>query len=176
MELGEQIEKYGFAVGNFVKTKLFYFCRIRDHIIFLYHSIPGFLETKLENTVVDLFNREMIGFSSDPRKTASLVYKAIASLSVRLDRIQMFHTDRGKEFDNQRISDVLETFGVTRSLSAKGCPYDNAVAEATFNIFKMEFVNQAHFQSEEQLDVELRDYVHWLIITAFAEHSGTSCL
>ncbi|KJD43303.1 transposase [Paenibacillus terrae] len=110
---------------------------------------------------VDLFNREMIGFSSGPRKTASLVYQAIASLSVRLDCIQMFHTDRGKEFDNQLISQALETFGVTRSLSAKGCPYDNAVAEATFKIFKTEFANQTHFQSEEQLDVELRDYVHW---------------
>ncbi|MGG1618173.1 hypothetical protein ACIFQM_06245 [Paenibacillus sp. NRS-1782] len=43
--------------------------------------------------IVDLFNREMIGFSSAPRKTASLAYKAIASLSIRLDRIQMFHTD-----------------------------------------------------------------------------------
>jgi ribosomal protein S8 len=49
---------------------------------------------------VDLFNREIIGYSSGARKNAALVYKAIASISVRLDRIQMFHTDRGKEFDN----------------------------------------------------------------------------
>ncbi|MBJ6364054.1 IS3 family transposase, partial [Paenibacillus sp. GCM10012307] len=110
---------------------------------------------------VDLFNREMIGFSSGPRKTALLVYKAIASLSVRLDRIQMFHTDRGKEFDNQLISEALTAFGVTRSLSRNGCPYDNAVAEATFKIFKTEFANQTHFQTEEQLAIELCDYVHW---------------
>lgn len=93
---------------------------------------------------VDLFNREMIGYSCGPRKTADLVYKAIASISVRLDRIQMFHTDRGKEFDNKLISDALKTFGVKRSLSKKGCPYDNAVAEATFKIFKTEFANQTH--------------------------------
>lgn len=35
---------------------------------------------------VDLFNREILGFSIGPRKTAALVYKAIASISVRLDR------------------------------------------------------------------------------------------
>ncbi len=35
--------------------------------------------------------------ASGPRKTVSLVYKAIASLSIRLDHIQMFHTDRCKE-------------------------------------------------------------------------------
>ncbi len=69
---------------------------------------------------VDLFNREIIGCSSGPNKTAELVHKAIASISVRLDRIQMFHTDRGREFDNKLISEALTMFGVTRSLSRKG--------------------------------------------------------
>ncbi|MBB6732672.1 IS3 family transposase [Cohnella zeiphila] len=114
---------------------------------------------------VDLFNREMVGYSCGQRKTAELVYEAIASLSVRLDRIQMFHTDRGSEFDNRLISEALATFGIQRSLSKKGCPYDNAVAEATFKIFKTEFANQRQFQSLKQLSVELRDYVHW-----FNEH------
>ena len=73
----------------------------------------------------------------------------------------MFHTDRGKEFDNKLISEALETFGIQRSLSMKGCPYDNAVAEATFKVFKTEFANGAHFTSLEQLALELDDYVHW---------------
>lgn len=53
----------------------------------------------------------------------------------------MFHTDRGKEFDNRLIDEALETFNIQRSLSMKGCPYDNAVAEATFKVFKTEFAN-----------------------------------
>lgn len=32
------------------------------------------------------------------------------------------------------IDELLEAFKVDRSLSKKGTPYDNAVAEATFNI------------------------------------------
>lgn len=32
-----------------------------------------------------------------------------------------------------------------RSLSTGGCPYDNAVAEATFKLFKIEFVKRRHF-------------------------------
>ncbi|MGO4350270.1 DDE-type integrase/transposase/recombinase [Paenibacillus sp. MCAF9] len=99
---------------------------------------------------VDLFNREIIGCSSGPNKSKELVYKAIAGISQRLDRIKMFHTDRGREFDNKLISEALTTFGVTRSLSRKGCPYDNAVAEATFKIFKTEFANQVHFLTDEQ--------------------------
>lgn len=51
--------------------------------------------------LVDLFNREIIGHSCDPRKTSSLVYKALASIRRPLGAIQMFHTDRGSEFKNK---------------------------------------------------------------------------
>ncbi|MBT2701472.1 integrase core domain-containing protein [Bacillus sp. ISL-40] len=43
----------------------------------------------------------------------------------------------------------------------KGCPYDNAVEEATFKIIKTEFVKGMYFDSLEQLKLELDDYVHW---------------
>lgn len=43
----------------------------------------------------------------------------------------------------------------------KGCPYDNAVAEVMFKVFKIEFANGAHFTFLEQLALELDDYVHW---------------
>lgn len=110
---------------------------------------------------VDLFNREIIGHSVGENKTASLVYRALASIRSNLNDIQMFHTDRGKEFDNRLIDEALETFNIQRSLSMKGCPYDNAVAEATFKVFKTEFANQAHFSTLNQLELELNDYVHW---------------
>jgi len=110
---------------------------------------------------VDLFNREIIGHSAGENKTADLVYKALASIKANLNDVQMFHTDRGKEFDKRLISEALEMFGIQRSLSMKGCPYDNAVAEATFKVFKTEFANQVQFASLEQLALELDDYVHW---------------
>jgi transposase InsO family protein len=43
----------------------------------------------------------------------------------------------------------------------KGCPYNNAVAEATFKIIKIEFVKGRSFESLEDLTPELHDYVHW---------------
>ena len=45
----------------------------------------------------------------------------------------------------QLIEETLEAFNITRSLSHKGCPYDNAVAEATFKIIKTEFVKNQTF-------------------------------
>lgn len=111
--------------------------------------------------LVDLFNREIIGYSCGPNKDAKLVYKAFAKVKTRLNDITLFHTDRGNEFKNKLIDDVLDTFKIKRSLSMKGCPYDNAVAEATFKIFKTEFVYNYHFENLEHLEIMLADYVNW---------------
>ncbi|PIC56662.1 hypothetical protein CSV80_13375 [Sporosarcina sp. P12(2017)] len=78
-----------------------------------------------------------------------------------LDRFQLFHTDRGSEFKNQLLDEALKTFGIRRSLSMKGCPYDNTVAEAMFNVVKTEFIKQTTFTSINQLECELQDYVNW---------------
>jgi transposase InsO family protein len=111
--------------------------------------------------LIDLFNREIIGYSAGPNKDAPLVYKAFSKVQTRLDDITLFHTDRGNEFKNKLIDEVLDTFKIKRSLSMKGCPYDNAVAEATFKIFKTEFAYNYTFESLEQLEVMLADYVNW---------------
>ena len=95
--------------------------------------------------LVDLFNREVIGYSCGKNKNSELVLKAFSKINGTLNKINIFHTDRGNEFKNKLIDEVLEVFQIPRSLSMKGCPYDNAVAEATFKIFKTEFINKNNY-------------------------------
>lgn len=71
--------------------------------------------------LVDLFNREMIGYSAGEHKTAELVKEAFQRVEGNLQDIRMFHTDRGNELKNQIIEELLETFHIGRSLSRKGC-------------------------------------------------------
>lgn len=111
--------------------------------------------------LIDLFNREIIGYSAGRKKDAALVHRAFANVKTNLNQIQIFHTDRGNEFKNQLIDDTLSTFGISRSLSMKGCPYDNAVAEATFKIIKTEFVYGETFENLDELNYKLYDYVNW---------------
>jgi len=111
--------------------------------------------------LIDLFNREIIGYSAGPKKDAMLVYKAFSTINENLSNISIFHTDRGSEFKNNVIEGLIDTFNIQRSLSKKGCPYDNAVAEATFKVFKTEFANRYIFKSVEELNIELADYVNW---------------
>lgn len=111
--------------------------------------------------IIDLYNREIIGLSVGWHKTADLVKQAIQSIPYALTKVNLFHSDRGKEFDNQLIDEVLSAFDITRSLSQAGCPYDNAVAESTYRAFKIEFINQETFHTLDELAIKTMDYVHW---------------
>lgn len=111
--------------------------------------------------IIDLFNREIVGYAAGKNKNAELVYKAFSKINKNLNNINIFHTDRGNEFKNKIIDEVLNTFNIKRSLSKKGCPYDNAVAEATYKIIKTEFAFNRIFSSFEELELELFNYVNW---------------
>lgn len=78
-----------------------------------------------------------------------------------LKDIKVLHSDRGNEYDNALIDNILSTFKIERSLSNKGNPYDNAVSEATNKILKTEFIYQRKFETLEQLQLELAEYVYW---------------
>lgn len=111
--------------------------------------------------LIDLYNREIVGHAAGPRRNAGLVKAAFATLAFPLFDIDVFHTDRGSEYDNSSIDEMLEVFGITRSLSKKGCPYDNAVDESANKTLKAEFVYQEQFDSLHDLQVKLNDYVWW---------------
>lgn len=100
--------------------------------------------------LVDLFNREIIGYSAGIHKDAQLVYDAFATVKIDLRKIQMFHSDRGSEFKNELIDEVITTFQIKRSLSMKGCPYDNAVAEAILRAYPKICVNSEQWSRTEQ--------------------------
>lgn len=101
--------------------------------------------------LVDPCNREIVGHSAGPRKDTRLVKSAFATPSFPISDIGVFHTDRGSEFDNAEIDLMLEAFGIERSLSAKGCPHDNAVDESTDGILKAELVHREAFGTTREL-------------------------
>ena len=111
--------------------------------------------------IINLYNRMIVGFSSGPHKTAQLVYDAFVNSTINLSKVSIFHTDRGNEFKNRLIDELLTAFNIKRSLSNKGNPYDNAVAEATYKIVKTEFAFNRIFTSQQELSLELFDYVNW---------------
>ena len=138
-------------------------------------------DTELENEIIRIFRssrdcygtrkikRALGGRAVSRRYIANVMkkYGLVSKYTQRqfkrqpLDRIAIFHTDRGSEFKNECIDRIIKAFGIRRSLSRKGCPYDNAVAEATYSIFKADFVAGSSFSSLKELERTLNDYVLW---------------
>lgn len=112
-------------------------------------------------TILDLHNREIIGYSIGKNKTADLVLEAFNNINRPLNKVNIFHTDRGREFNNKAIDELISMYGITRSLSNKGVPYDNAVAESTYNIIKTEFIFGEKFDTLSQIKLQFFDYVNW---------------
>ena len=50
--------------------------------------------------ILDLYNREIVGWSVSSNKNADLVLDAMKSIPYDLDKVEVFHTDRGAEFVN----------------------------------------------------------------------------
>lgn len=111
--------------------------------------------------LIDLANRSIAGHSADTSRTADLVMAAFATLDFPLTEMEVFHTERGSEFDNAKIDELLDVFGIGRSPSGKGNPYGNAVVESTNRLLKKELIYRNHYTSLEQLRSDLNDYVWW---------------
>ena len=110
---------------------------------------------------VDLANRGIVGHSAGRTRDASLVLGAFATLDFPLTDVRVFHTDRGGGFDDTRIDEPFDVFGIKRSLSRKGNPYDNAVVESTDRLLKKELVCRNHYATVGQLRRDLNDCVWW---------------
>lgn len=55
---------------------------------------------------------------------------------------------------------VLKTFNINRSLSARKYLYGDTIAEATYEIIKIEFVFNKGVKRLEETELELFDYVN----------------
>jgi transposase InsO family protein len=93
--------------------------------------------------VLDLFNREVIGWSIKPRMTADIATDALAMAWFRRKPAAgaIFHSDRGSQYASQVMRDRLADYGMTASMSRKGNCWDNAPTESFFNSLKNERVH-----------------------------------
>ena len=92
--------------------------------------------------VLDLFNREIIGWSLKPRMTNDIVTDALtmAWFRRRPEDGVLHHSDRGSQYACHAFQDKLKEYGMTCLMSRKGnCTcWDNAPTASGFNSFKNE--------------------------------------
>lgn len=111
--------------------------------------------------VLDLFNREVVGWSLKPRMTTDIVMDALTMAWFRKKPMPgiVHHSDRGSQYASHAFQDKLASYGMTCSMSRKGNCWDNAPAESWFNSFKNERVHGGRFATHEDMTATAFEYI-----------------
>ena len=113
-------------------------------------------------TVEDLFNREIVGYSVSKRIDSELAKRALASALGRTGasgKGTVFHSDRGIQYASKSFQTMLAVHGLVGSMSAPGCPYDNAVAESFFSTAKRECIYRKEYRDLAEVRADLFSYI-----------------
>lgn len=102
--------------------------------------------------VTDLYSRKILGVDVSPTLETAGPLRALAAALTGISNPQrlMHHSDRGTQYCSADYTGLLEARGVQISMSAAGCPYDNAIAERVNGILKSEFYLDRTFTSIHQ--------------------------
>jgi putative transposase len=84
--------------------------------------------------VLDLFSRQIIGWSMQSRMEVDLVMRALimAMWKRKPDNEVVVHSDQGSQYTSSEWQDFLEANNLKSSMSRRGNCHDNAVAESFF--------------------------------------------
>jgi transposase InsO family protein len=121
--------------------------------------------------IVDLFNREIMSYSISDKHNTEMVLNAVSNYT-EFTNLEIFHSDRGGEFRGLEFVNLLLDNDIKQSMSKPGCPFDNAVSESLFNIYKREWA--ALYNDIIELEAHVKEFVRWY--NYFRIHSSNDYL
>jgi len=111
--------------------------------------------------VMDLYSRKIVGWALESHMRESLIIEALEmAVSQRdTDGPILIHSDRGVQYRGHDYQAILETHGITASMSRKGNCWDNAAMESFFSRLKVELVYPESFKSVEDARAAIFEYI-----------------
>jgi len=111
--------------------------------------------------VLDTFSRRIIGWAMSPARDEALVTAALRmALTDRvLDPALVHHSDRGSQYAALDYRALLDAYGITVSMSAKGDPYDNAMMESFFSTLRAECTDLHAFTSQREARTVVFEFI-----------------
>ena len=115
--------------------------------------------------VIDLFSRQVVGWSLREDMTRDIVIDALRMAWFRRRPSKepglIFHSDRGSQYASQEFRDVLTGYGITASMSRRGNCWDNACSETLFGSLKVERLHGQRFATRRDAKDEAIAWLVW---------------
>jgi transposase InsO family protein len=111
--------------------------------------------------VIDLFSRQIVGWSMQPRMKKELVIDALRMAWFRRQPKPglIFHSDRGSQYCSDEFQTALAAYGMRSSMSRKGDCWDNAPTESLWGSLKVARLHGVRFATRRAAMDEVIDWM-----------------
>ena len=126
------------------------------------HTRQGVLYLSM---IRDLYDNSIVAYKTGTQQTVNLVLDTIR-LAMKREKKTVaaelhLHSDQGFQYTSQAYFQLTQAYGITPSMSRRGNPYDNAMAENFFSILKTECIYRHKPATFAQANEMIDRYIHF---------------
>lgn len=115
------------------------------------------------SVIRDLYDNSIVAYKTGTEQNINLVLSTIraAKRKEKVTAELQLHSDQGFQYTSHGYFTLTKSYGITPSMSRRGNPYDNALAENFFSILKTECIYRAKLQTYEDARLLIDEYIHF---------------
>ena len=124
------------------------------------HTKQGVLYLSI---IRDLYDNSIVAYKTGTEQNVNLVLSTIkaAKRKEKVTAEVQLHSDQGFQYTSQAYFKLTQSYGIIPSMSRRGNPYDNALAENFFSILKTECIYRVKLQTYEEARLLIDEYIHF---------------
>ena len=124
------------------------------------HTKQGVLYLSI---IRDLYDNSIVAYKTGTEQNVNLVLSTIreAKKKEKVTAELQLHSDQGFQYTSTAYFKLTQSYGITPSMSRRGNPYDNALAENFFSILKTECIYRTKLQTYEEARLLIGEYIHF---------------
>ena len=115
------------------------------------------------SVIRDLYDNSIVAYKTGTEQNINLVLSTIraAKRKEKVTGSLHLHSDQGFQYTSQAYFKLTQSYHITPSMSSRGNPYDNAMAENFFSILKTECIYRTKLRTYEEARLLIGAYIHF---------------
>ena len=115
------------------------------------------------SVIRDLYDNSIVAYKTAKEQSIKLVLDTIkaAKKKEKVTGELQLHSDQGFQYTSYAYFNLTQSYGIKQSMSRRGNPYDNALAENFFSILKTECIYRVKLKTFEQARLLIGEYINY---------------
>lgn len=121
-------------------------------------TAKGFLYLSI---IRDLYDNSIVAYKTSTNPNVNLVLETVRAAKSLVAVPLTLHSDQGFQYTSPQYNKLTNSLGITQSMSRRGNPIDNALAENFFSILKTECIHRVKLQTFAEAQQLIDDYIYF---------------